>query len=145
MRRMAMLLVERRTETFASRYPRAESERRVNEAIQGFVPKGMVYESAWRDEAGSAFLDMTFSPSRDTRWFLHGSSVVLAVLLAATVWAMMAPGELAGSRVLLAIVTLLAILAFPFVVAAYASRREANESMLRRRIRRAIVDEEELR
>jgi hypothetical protein len=37
---------------------------------------------------------------------------------------------------------MLALLAFPFVMVAYGSRREAEEANLRRAIRRAIVDEE---
>jgi hypothetical protein len=39
----------------------------------------------------------------------------------------------------------LAILAFPFVVVAYGSQREAEEATLRKKIRRAIVEEEERR
>ncbi len=91
---MAKLLVERRTDAFASRYPRTESERRVRAAIEGFAPKAMVYDTAWRDEGGAAFLDVTFTPSPSTQFFLYGS------------------------------------------------RRDAEEATLRRRIRRAIVEEE---
>src|SRR3954471_13692884 len=138
MRRMAKLLVESRGETFASRHSRGESERRVKAATEGFVAKGMVYDARWRDEGGATFLDVTFSPSRGTRFFLNGASIVLALLLAATLWAMVAPGEPAGARVLVAIVTLLAILAFPLVVVAFGSRRDAEESTLGRRIRKAI-------
>jgi hypothetical protein len=142
MRRLAKLLVERRTDAFASRYPRRESEQRVKAAMEGFAPKGMVYDTAWRDEAGATFLDVTFAPARGTRWFLNSASLVLATLVGATLWAFIAPGEPAGARILIAIVTLLAILAFPFVVTAYGSRRDAEEATLRRRIRRAIVEEE---
>jgi len=142
-RRMAMLLVERRSEAFASRYPRAEAQRRVNAAIEGLAPKGMVYGMAWRDEDGATLLDVTFSPSRGTRWFLNSAAVVLALLLAATIWALAATGEVAGGRILIVIVTLLVILAFPFVVVGFGSRREAEEANLRRRIRRAIVEEED--
>jgi hypothetical protein len=52
------------------------------------------------------------------------------------------PGEPPVSRVLIAVFTLLAILAFPFVMVALGSRREAQEANLRRAIRRAIVEEE---
>ena len=65
------------------------------------------------------------------------------VLLGATAFALLAPGEPVAGRVLLAIGTLAAILVFPFVVVAFGSRREAEESMLRRRLKKAIVDEEE--
>src|SRR5947199_6149939 len=142
MRRMAKLLVERHTDAFASRYPRTESERRVKAAMEGFAPKAMVYDTAWRDEAGATFLDVTFMPSRGTQSFLQSASLVAALLLAATLWALMAPGEAAGGRILIVIVTLLAILAFPIVVVGYASRRDAEEATLRRRLRKAIVEEE---
>ena len=139
---MAKLLVERRTDAFASRYPRTESERRVRAAIEGFAPKAMVYDTAWRDEGGAAFLDVTFTPSPSTQFFLQSASLVAALLLGATLWALMAPGEPAGGRILIAIVTVLAILVFPLVVVGYGSRRDAEEATLRRRIRRAIVEEE---
>ena len=143
MRRIAMLLVERRTEAFASRHPREESERRVRQALEGFVPKGMVYEMAWRDEGGAAHLDVTYAPSRGTRSFLNAMSIVLLLLLAACVWAYTAGAAPAPVRIMLVIFTVLALLAFPFVVVAFGSRREAEESVLRRRVRKAIVEEEE--
>lgn len=145
MRRMAKLLVARRSEAFESRYPRAESEARVKRAIEGFAPKGMVFETAWRDEPGAAVLDVSFAPSRSTRFFLNSSSAVFTVLLAVTLWALVAPGEMPSSRIMIAIFTLGAILAFPLVVVAYGSRREAEESILRKKIRKAIVEEEEKR
>lgn len=143
MRRMAKLLVERRKEAFESRYPRDESERRLRGALEGFAAKGMLFESAWREEKGKPVLDVRFAPSRHTRFFLNTASVVFTLLLGATLWAFVTPGEMPASRVLTTIFTLVAILVFPFVVVAYGSRREAEESTLRRRIRRAIVEEEE--
>jgi hypothetical protein len=134
MRRMAKLLVASRSEAFASRYPRAESEARVKRAIEGFAPKGMAFEAAWREEPGAAVLDVNYTPTRGTRLFLHASSLTLIVLLAASLWARSAP---------VMIVTACAILAFPFLVVAYGSRREAEESTLRKKIRKAIVEEEE--
>ena len=143
MRRMAKMLVERREEAFASRYPRDESERRVAAALEGFTAKGMVYETAWRNEAGATFLDVRFAPSRGTRAFLNTSSLVFVVLIGATAVSLLAPGEPMAGRVLLAIGTVAAILVFPFVVVGFGSRREAEEAMLRRRLKKAIVEEEE--
>jgi hypothetical protein len=143
MRRMAKLLVSRRSEAFESRYPRAESEARVNRALEGFSAKGMVFETAWREEAGSPVLDVSFAPSRGTRFFLNSASAVFTMLLLASLWALLAPGEMAANGVMVTIFTLAAILAFPFVVLAYASRREAEESTLRKKIRKAIVEVEE--
>ena len=140
---MARLLVERREEAFQSRYPRDESMRRVDAALEGFKAKGMLYETAWREESGATFLDVRFLPTRNTRAFLNTSSLVFVVLLGATAFALLAPGEPVAGRVLLAIGTLAAILVFPFVVVAFGSRREAEESMLRRRLKTAIVDEDQ--
>jgi len=134
MRRMAKLLVARRSEAFESRYPRAESEARVKRAIEGFSPRGMVFETAWREEPGATVLDVSFVPTRGTRLFLNSASFVFIGLLAASLWARSAA---------IMIATVIAILVFPFVVVAYGSRREAEESTLRKKIRRAIVEEED--
>ncbi len=142
MRRLAKLLVESRGESFESRYSRGESIQRVERALASVVPKGMVYTTAWRDERGATFLDVSFAPSRATRLFLNTSSVVFLLLLAATLWALVSPGEPPPGRFLVTLVTLLAILMFPFVVVAYGSRRESEESSLRKAIRKAIVEEE---
>ena len=144
MRRLAKLLIDRHDEAFESRYPREESMQRVERALEGFCAKGMVYKSAWRDTAGPATLDVSFAPSPNTRFILNSLSLVLSAMLVATVWALSAPGEVILGRALLSIGTLLALLAFPFVIVAFASRREAEEATLRRRLRKAIVDEEEL-
>src|SRR4051812_20433553 len=145
MRRMAKSLVERRTESFRSRYGRDDSARRVQPAISAFVPKGMVFETSWREDAGATWLDVSFAPARRTRFFLNSASTVLSLMLVATLWSMVAPGEPMSGRFLLGLLTLLAVLAFPFVVVAYGSRREAEEATLRKAIRRAIVDDEETR
>jgi len=142
MRRMARLLVERRSESFESRYSREESAKRVERAIAGITPRTMVLESSWREAPGAPVLDVTFSPSPRSRRFLHTVSAVLTLLVAVTAWALMTPGEPPVSRVLIAVLTLLVLLAFPFVMVAYGSRREAEEANLRRAIRRAIVEEE---
>jgi hypothetical protein len=142
MRRMAGLLVERRSESFESRYSREESALRVERVIAGITPKAMVFETSWRESPDAPILDVTFSPSPGTRRFLNIVSVALTLLLAATVWALMTPGEPPVSRVLIAVFMMLALLAFPFVMVAYGSRREAEEANLRRAIRKAIVDEE---
>ena len=143
MRRMAKLLVEHRDEAFASRHARDESMRRVDRALEGFSPKGMVFKATWRDTPGPAMLDVRFAPSRSTRFFLNSASLVLTLMLLGTLWALVAPGELAVGRAAVAIGTLVSILVFPFVVVAYGSRREAEEAAFKRRIRKAIVDEEE--
>lgn len=145
MHRMARMLVERRSEAFRSRYARAESATRLDNALAGFTSKGMAFETAWRDEPGSTWLDVSFAPSRATRLFLNIASLVITLMLGATAWSLLAPGDAPSGRFLIILATVLAILAFPFVVLAYASRREAEEATLRKKIRRAIVEEEEAR
>jgi hypothetical protein len=103
----------------------------------------MVFKATWSDAPGPATLEVSFAPSRGTRFFLNSASLVLTLMLLATIWALVAPGELAVGRAAVAIATILSILAFPFIVVAYGSRREAEEATLKRRIRKAIVDEEE--
>jgi hypothetical protein len=115
---------------------------RVERMTAGIAPKGMVFETSWRESPGAPILDVTFSPSPGTRRFLNIVSAVLALLLAATVWALVTPGEPPVSRVLIAVFMMLALLAFPFVMVAYGSRREAEEANLRRAIRKAIVEED---
>lgn len=129
---MAGLLVERRTESFASRYPRDESMRRVAQALEGFVAKGMVYESSWREEDGVTKLDVAFAPAKRTRRFLNATSIVMSLLIAATIY---------ERSVAMLVVTAGAMLVFPFVVVGYGSQRESEEATLRRRIRKAIVEE----
>jgi hypothetical protein len=145
MRRMARMLVERRSEAFESRYARDESARRLESAIAGFTPKGMAFKTAWRDGPGATWLDVSFAPSRTTRIFLNTASLVITLMLGATLWSLLVPGEAAAGSFLVILATVLAILGFPFVVLAYASRREAEEATLRRKIRRAIVEEEQAR
>ena len=81
MRRVANALVARRSESFASRYPRGEGEARLAGALRGFAPKRMRYEPAWKDAAGGTTLEVRLEPSRATGFFLKSSSVVLASML----------------------------------------------------------------
>jgi hypothetical protein len=143
MRRMAKMLVESRSEAFESRYPADESVKRLERAIAGFTPKGMDFKTAWRDVPGKTWLDVSFAPSRGTRLFLNTASFVFTLMLGVAVWMLLVPDEAPAGRLLVILATALAILGFPFVVLAYASRREAEESTLRKKIRRAIVEEEE--
>jgi hypothetical protein len=143
MRRVAKALVERRSESFASRYPRDESIARLKKALEGFAPTRLQLESAWHEGPEGLRLDVRFNPARRTDWFLKASSVFLTLLMGSAVWAWLAPGEDRTVKFLVPLLTVLGILAFPFVVVALGSQREAEESRLRRAIRRALVDEDE--
>ena len=142
MRRVARSLVESRSESFASRYPRAESEARVANALAGFAPRRLRFESAWKEQPGSLQLEVAFRPARGIDFFLKSMSVVLTLLLASAAWALVSAEEGRALRFLVPMAAVLAILAFPFVVAALGSQREAEESRVRRLIQRALADEE---
>lgn len=144
MRRLAQALVAERDESFASRYPRAESERRFARAIEGFRPRGLRYRTQWRETPGGVQLDVAMRPSPGSHRFLRASSLVFFVLLSATAYAFIDPSRTQAERVIMSVLTVVATLAMPFVVTAYGARREAEEATLRRLIRRHLVDEEVL-
>jgi hypothetical protein len=68
---------------------------------------------------------------------------VLVALIASSVWAVMAASEEGALAFLVPLVTMLAILAFPFAVVAMGSQREAEEARIARAIKRALMDEGE--
>ena len=142
MRRLAQALVAEHGESFRSRYPRAESERRLAIALEGFRPRGLEFETAWRDSPQGVQLDLAMKPAPRSRRFLHVSSLVFLLLFAATAYSFLDSSRTQSERVIVSLVTLVALLSFPFVVTAYGSRREAEEATLRRAIRRHLVDEE---
>ena len=141
MRRLAQALVAEHSESFRSRYPREESERRFARAIEGFAPRGLLYETRWREAADGVHLDVAMKPSPRSHRFLHVSSLVFFVLLAATAYAFIDSSRTQAERVIVSILTITAALTFPLVATAYGSRREAEEATLRRAIRRQLVDE----
>lgn len=145
MRRLAQSLVAERSESFRTRYPRAESERRFARAVADFRPREMRYEAQWREAPDGVHLDVAIRPSPRSHRFLRVSSLVFFVLLAATAYAFIDPSRTPAERAIASMVTIAAALSFPFVVTAYGSRREAEEATLRRAIRRNLVDEEALK
>lgn len=143
MRRLAMALVETRQESYRSRHALEESKTRLEAALASLEPKELHFERSWRGDAGSVALDVRFAPASRTRRFLQASSIVLTLLIASSAWAFIAPGEDRSVRFLVPLFAVLGILAFPFVVVALASQREAEEARIRRAIRRALTDEDE--
>jgi hypothetical protein len=141
--RIARALVASRGESFASRRPRDDSEARVAAALANIVPKRLAFERRWRDDPGGLTLDATYRPAPGTRRFLQATSLVLLALIASSVWAVMAASEEGALAFLVPLMTVLAILAFPFVVVAMGSQREAEEAAIARAIKRALTDEDE--
>ena len=143
MRRLAKALVETREESYVSRHALEQSKTRLEAALASLDAKALRFERSWRSDAGRVSLEVRFAPAPRTRWFLQASSVVLMLLIASSAWAFIAPGEDQSARFLLPLAAVLGILAFPFVVVALGSQREAEEARIRRAIRRALTDEDE--
>lgn len=142
-RRLAQSLLEERDESFTSAHPLAESQRRLSKTLASAAsPRAMRYALAWNEEQGRARLDVHYSPLARTRAWLNAMSIALTLLVACSAWVILSPQEAHAEKWLLPIFTALAVLAMPFVVIAFASRREAEEAQLRRAIRRALLDEE---
>lgn len=145
MRRVAKALVESRSESYRSRHPLDESKARLEAALARVEPDRTRFERAWTSDAEGVVLEARFVPSRRTQRFLQASSIVLTLLILSSAWALVAPGEERSARFLVPLVAVLAILAFPFVVVALGSQREAEEARIRKAIRRALTDEDESR
>ena len=143
MRRMAKALVERRSESFASRHSVEESTRRLAQALAPFGERAARLETAWHSGPEGVRLEAGFPPPKRLRAFLNASSLALAAAIVASVWALVSPGEDRSFRFLLPLATLLAIFGFPFVMVALGAQREAEEARMRKAIRRALAEDEE--
>lgn len=144
MRRSAKALVEHRSERFDSRYAIEESKARLAAALQrAGLTEAAQFTAAWRSEGERAILDAHFAPSPRTQRFLKVISLVMLLLVASCVWALASGEEDRALRFLVPMLTVLAILGFPFVALALASQREAEESRIRKAIRVALLDQQE--
>lgn len=142
MRRAAKALVESRVEAFESAHPLAPSRERVGRVLAALgPPRSFILSGRWAERDGRALYEATFDPAPSARRFLHGLSLALVLLIAASAWVAVSAGERGSARFLLPIVTMLAVVAMPIVVSAVASRREAEESRVRRAIHAALQDE----
>jgi hypothetical protein len=144
MRRAARGLVESRTERFPSAHPLEESQRRLEAALAKASATGRVrFEPRWESGAGPPVLVAAFSPAPRTRSLLNALSLGLALLVAASAWAVLSPDVSGPAAFLVPMITVLAILGFPFLVLAMAWSREAEEARIRKAIRVALLDEAE--
>lgn len=143
MRSAAKGLVETRSESFESRHPEAESRARLQRALAGVPVRQTGLETRWESRDGRPVLVATFKPSPTTQRFLEALSVGMALLVAASVWALVSEEAGGSSAFLVPMITVLAILGFPFLILALASQREADESRIRKAIRVALMDEDE--
>jgi hypothetical protein len=157
-RRAAQALVATHTRSFPSRFSRAESVVRLTAALGAIVTqsgkraavRGVVtadrvdlefgrqlgkrsqcsFKGAWSDDGEVVRLDGAFIPVARTRRFLSSVSLVMSLLILASLWAIFSPNQDATMKVLVPIFTALSILAFPYVVVAMASHREVEEQAI---------------
>jgi hypothetical protein len=143
MRRTAAALVEHRRETFESRHPLEPSRARLARNLDAArVAPGERFIVRWREEGGRAWLDAEFPPPAATLRFLRVASLAMVLLVAGSAWAMLNGEEGDALRFLLPLSTVFLVLAFPFVALALGSRREAEESRIRKAIRDALADDD---
>lgn len=138
-RRAARGLVETRTLRIESRHALEESERRLATVLQhsSLAPPP---HTAWESADGLTTLVAELPPSPRTKAFLKALSLGMAMLVAASTWALMRDsGSLAF---LLPLTTGLAILGFPMLVLALASQREAREAVFAKALRAALRGED---
>jgi hypothetical protein len=140
-RRAAKSLVERRSETFETTLPPEACRARLARELAALgKPRAVDFAGSWKPADGREHYEASFAPPRGIQWFLRSSSVVMAALIASSAWVIHSRGDDPAIQFLLPLFTVLAVLAFPLVVAMLGSNREAEESRIRRAIRRALGD-----
>ncbi|MEO7811304.1 MAG: hypothetical protein ABIR73_04585 [Usitatibacter sp.] len=144
MRRAARSLVESRTERFRSRHDAGESHRRLAAALETLRSRRAVrFAHAWEEEEGRPVLVATYSPAPKTQRFMSALSLGMALLVAASAWAMLSPEASRSITYLLPIITVLVILGAPLLILAMASNRAAEEAIIGKALRVALAVEEE--
>ena len=139
MRRAARGLVEPRTLVFESRHPLEESQRRFAAVLER-VPIAPPPRATWESTGAVATLKAELPPPPRTKAFLNALSLGMAMLVAASAWAL--TRESGALAFLLPLTTVLAILGFPMLVLALASQREAREAAFAKAVRVALRDED---
>jgi hypothetical protein len=157
MRRAAQALVERRAQAFRSDYPTHEAMERLRTfaaagklgdfdvqaseerlALRSQKTGDETFVGRWTADAGGVTLAGEFLPASRTQRDLRAFAVALTVLVVASAWAFLSGQDL-GTRASLACFTLLALLAFPYVILGLSSQRSAREAQLERSVRRALT------
>jgi len=144
MRRAARALVERRVERIVSLHPVEESKARLAAALAraGAPPTHTVFTPTWTADGTRAVLEAAYAPAPRTASRLRTLSVVMAIAVAASIWAV-ATQEDGTLRFLLPLGTAFAVLAVPYIALGLGSQRAAEEAGIARAIRVALLDEEE--
>jgi len=143
MKRAAQALVQTRVERFESLHALAESKARLAAAFaRTKIEPGASFDAQWSESGGRAVLEARFLPPGGIHGLLRAISVAMLVLLAASVYEIVAVKD-GAARFLLPLATLLVILGFPIFTLALNSQREARESRIVRAIRVALLDADE--
>lgn len=145
MRRAAKSLVETRSERFESRHGLEESRQRLDDALAKVqAGSSAVFTPRWETSGpGKAALVAEFAPPAKTARLLKALSIGMALLIAASVWAVASREASGAVAFLLPMIAVLATLGLPFLVLGMASHRDADEARIRRAIRIALLDEAE--
>jgi hypothetical protein len=139
MRRAAKALVAQRVETFEVAEGAEAARERVERALAALgAPRALRYEGEWIQVDGRATYEARFAPAPRTPLVLNLISVAILLLIAGSVWAVVAGAQ--SLKFLLPMAAVLAIFAMPLVVAALGTRREAEESRIVRAIRAALAE-----
>lgn len=152
-RRLARSLVEPEPFELASRFTREESIERLRRASSAFrttiqgdrvsiVAASARLEARWEGSVDQWKLLGEFKPGRRMGIALQVLSLMFLLLVAASGWVIWAT-DTGAARFLLPLLTVLAVLAFPFIIAGMASTGEADRSRIRKALRVALQDEEE--
>ena len=144
MRGAAKALLARRVEPFESLEGEAASRERLRAALEraGRL-RAVAFHGEWKSVDGKAIYEAAFAPAPRAALVLQGLSGALALLLVASAWTLVAGAGTRALRFLLALFTLLGMVAMPLVVQALASQREAEESRVTRAIRAALQAKDE--
>src|SRR5690348_4209878 len=140
-RRAALALMARREERFATSRPGADARERVERALAPMSFSRVSVRREWVEGPGGIELVVRLDPVPGAERGLKAVSLSMAVLLAASVWAIASPDVSRSVAFLLPMATGFAVLALPIAAAALGSQREGEEARLRKAIRTALAEE----
>jgi hypothetical protein len=143
MRRMARALVEHRAASFPAPFARDDAEARVQAALASIEPRRLRFERRWAEGPSGLTLETEYHPSARAKRMLEASSMALVALAGASAWALLSDQVGRTLAFLVTLATVLSMLGFPLVVAAFGAQREAEEARIARALKRALTDEGE--
>lgn len=143
MRRMARALIEHRAASFPAPFARDEAEARVQAALASIEPRRLRLERRWAEGPSGLRLETEYRPRALAKRMLEASSIALVALVALSAWALLSDQVDRTLAFIVTLATVLWMLGFPLVVAAFGAQREAEEARIARALKRALTDEGE--